>query len=160
MKKLIQKIFAFIKKLYNKLVDETKELVPVAIKVVEGIKKVMDSPVDDVTLAIIATIIPALPKDKISYYKLKLEDYLPKLILELNLVNTIANETDVNKQLQMILEQLKLSSDEVKAEKYHALASKILVILSDGKVTWSEAVILTEWYYQDFLKNNEKEFCR
>lgn len=152
MKKLIQKIFAFIKKLYNKLVDETKELVPVAIKVVEGVKNVMDSPADDIALAIITTIIPSLPKDKISYYKLKLEDYLPKLILELNLVNTIANETDVNKQLQMILEQLKLSSDEVKAEKYHTLASKILVVLSDGRITWSEAVILTEWYYQNFVK--------
>lgn len=152
MKKLIQKIFAFIKKLYNKLVDETKELVPVAIKVVEGVKNVMDSPADDVALAIITSILPSLPKDKISYYKLKLEDYLPKLILELNLVNTIANETDVNKQLQMILEQLKLSSDEVKAEKYHVLASKVLVILSDGKITWSEAVVLVEWYYQTYMK--------
>lgn len=152
MKKLIQKIFAFIKKIYNKLVDETKELIPVAIKVVEGIKMVMNSPADDIALTIISSIVPALPKDKIDYYKAKLEEYLPKLILELNLVNVIANETDINKQLQLILDQLKLSSDEVKAEKYHTLASKILVVLSDGKVTWSEAVVVTEWYYQSFIK--------
>ncbi len=70
----------------------------------------------------------------------------------MNLVNSIANIEGVNAQLQAILNALKVSPDNVKAEKYHTLASKILVILSDGKIKWGESVIFTEWYYQTYIK--------
>lgn len=152
MKKLLDKVFSFIKKIYAKLVDETKEHIPVAINVVEAVKKVMDSQVDDIILNVLKVTLPNLPISQVEIVKKKIEDHLPKLLLELNLINTVANEEDINKQLQMVLDALKLSSDDVKAEKYHTLASKILVILSDGKVTWGEAVMFTEWYYQTYVK--------
>lgn len=152
MKKFFKKIFAFIKKLYNSLKDETKQYLPIAIGAVEALKKLLDSHVDDVALAIVTTLIPSIPADKVNLVKAKLEAALPKILLEMNLVNSIANIEDPNAQLQAILDALKLSSDDVKAEKYHTLASKILVVLSDGKVTWGEAVMLTEWYYQTYVK--------
>jgi hypothetical protein len=68
------------------------------------------------------------------------------------MVNSIAGIEGTNEQLQAILEALKVAPDNVKAEKYHTLASKILVILSDGKIKWGEAVIFTEWYYQTYCK--------
>ena len=77
---------------------------------------------------------------------------MPKILVELNLVNSIANIEGVNAQLQAILAALKVSTDDTKAEKYHIIASKLLVILSDGVITWSEAVIFTEWYYQSYVK--------
>lgn len=152
MKKLLKKIFTFIRRLYSSLKDETKQYLPVAITVVEGIKKFIDSPIDDVLVGIVETVIPSLPKDKIALVRTKLEEVLPKILLEMNLINSIASIEDPNQQLQAILDALKLSSDDVKAEKYHTIASKILVVLSDGKVTWGEAVIFTEWYYQNYVK--------
>jgi len=152
MKKLWIKISEFIKKMYSKLIDESKIYIPTAIKVVEAIKSVTDSQVDDIILGVIKVMIPNLPHDKIDIIKKKIEDQLPKIILELNLVNVAVNSDNLNDQLQLILNALKLSSDEIKAEKYHVLASKILVILSDGKITWSEAVVFTEWYYQNVYK--------
>jgi len=151
MKKLWMKISSFMKKMYVKLIDETKENIPIAINIVEGVKKVMDSQVDDVILNILKVVIPSIPTAQINAVKEKIEKYLPKLLMELNLINTIANTTDVNEQLTLILNALKLSSDEVKAEKYHTLASKLLIILSDGKITWGESVMFTEWYYQTYV---------
>lgn len=151
MKKLWIKIRDFIKKSYVKLVDETKENIPIAINIVEGVKKVMDSQVDDVILSVLKVIIPTLPSGQIEMVKGKVEEYLPKLLMELNLINTIANTADINEQLNLILNALKLSSDEIKAEKYHTLASKLLIILSDGKITWGESVMFTEWYYQTYV---------
>lgn len=150
--KLLKKIRAFLKKVYDKLVDESKQYIPIAINVVEAVKKVMDSQVDDVVLSVLKILIPNIPDEQVDKVKGKIEEALPKLLLELNLVNSIANTDDINKQLQMVLDHLKLSSDDVKAEKYHTLASKLLMILSDGKVTWGEAVIFTEWYYQTYIK--------
>lgn len=152
MKKLWKKISSFISKLYASIIDETKHYIPIAINVVEAIKKVMDSQVDDVILSILYVAVPNIPADKVNLIKGKLEKELPKILLELNLINSIANTADVNEQLQKILDALKLSSDDIKAEKYHTLASKILVILSDGKITWGESVMFTEWYYQTYVK--------
>lgn len=135
MNKLLGKIFSFIKKMYGKLVDDTKKYIPIAIKIVEAIKKIMDSPVDDIVLAVAEQLVPAIPGAQVEIVKKKIEEYLPKLLIELNLVNDIANITGVNAQLQAVLDALKISPDDIKAEKYHTLASKALVILSDGKVT-------------------------
>ena len=40
MKKVLKKIWNWVKDLYDGLVGSTKKYVPVAIKIVEGIKKV------------------------------------------------------------------------------------------------------------------------
>lgn len=152
MKKLWIKILSFIKRLYTKLVDETKFYIPVAIKVVEVLKTILDSPVDDIILTVITALVPNIPANKLDAIKSKIQAELPKILVELNLVNSIANIEGVNAQLQAILNALKVSPDNVKAEKYHTLASKILVILSDGKIKWGESVIFTEWYYQTYIK--------
>lgn len=152
MNKNLNEIFSFIKRIFAGLKYEAKKNIPVAIDVVEAIKKVLDSQVDDIVLSILGSLVPNLPVSQINIIKSKLEKELPKIILELNLVNLALNGQDINTQLQTILDQLKLSSDDIKAEKYHVMASKILVVLSDGKVTWGEAVMLTEWYYQNYIK--------
>lgn len=152
MKKLWIKISSFIKKLYSNLVDESKEHLPLAITVVEGIKQVLDSQVDDIVLSVIQFALPNVPINKVNIVKAKLEEALPKIILEMNLINAVVNIENTNDQLQAILDALKLSKDDVKAEKYHTIASKVLVVLSDGKVSWGESVMFTEWYYQNYVK--------
>jgi hypothetical protein len=69
-----------------------------------------------------------------------------------NLINAASNSGDINQQLQEVIKVLNLLPDEVKAEKYHTIASKLLVILSDGKINWGESVIFTERYYQTYIK--------
>ena len=152
MKKLWIKISNFIKRLYTKLVDETKIYIPIAIKVVEVLKQILDSPVDDIILTVVGTLVPNIPANKLGAIKDKIQAELPKILIELNLVNSIAGIEGTNEQLQAVLNALKVLPDNVKAEKYHTLASKILMILSDGKIGWGEAVIFTEWYYQTYIK--------
>ena len=147
------KIFRAIGKLFEGLRAETKRLVPIAINIVEGIKKVMDSPVDDIILAIVEGAIPG-DADDILINKIKsvVEIWLPKILLELKMIESIANIEDRNAQLQAVLDQLKLSSDETKAIIYHGLASLILEKLSDGKLSWSDAIAIGEYYYQNISK--------
>lgn len=152
MKRLWIKVKEFIKRLYSKIVDETKIYIPIAINVVEALKSFLDSPVDDVILTTVSLLIPNLPAKKIDVIKDKLQSALPAVLLELNLINAAAISSDINEQLKEVIKVLNLLPDESKAEKYHTIASRLLVILSDGKITWSEAVIFTEWYYQTYYK--------
>jgi len=150
---IFTKAWNFIKLEFGKLDKETKLLVPIAINVVNAIKTVMESPVDNVLVAIIEAAVPnkaeAALVEKINA---TVKQWLPKVLTELTMINAIANITDPNEQLKAILAQLKLSSDQTKDVLYHGLSSLILQELSDGKLTWSDAVVVGEYYYTNFVK--------
>jgi hypothetical protein len=150
---MLKKLWLKIARLFDFLEDKTKRLVPIAIKVVEGIKTVMDGPVDDVILAIIKQAIKGTADDIIiDKTKQVVEEWIPKILLEFKLVDSIANIENQNEQLQAILNQLKLSSDETKAIIYHGLASLILEKLADGEISWSDSVAISEYYFKNFVK--------
>jgi len=147
------RVLRFLAGLWKGLASETKKLVPVAIGVVQAIKMVMDSPVDDVILAIIKKAIPGDADDAlIDKIKGVVETWVPKVLLELKMIESIANIEDQNEQLKAILAELKLSSDETKNIVYHGLSSLILEKLSDGKLSWSDSIAIGEYYYTNIVK--------
>jgi len=149
--KFLQKIWAKVKNFFAKAEDETKKLTLIAIKLTEGLKAVMDSPVDDIVLSIIKTAIPGTTDDIfIDNVKAYIEKNLPTTILTLKMVNSIANITDPQEQLKAILAQFKLSEDVEKNAAYHDFCTKAIFCLSDGKLTWSECVYLAQSGYDDF----------
>lgn len=153
MKKLLQKIWNAIRLVFNKADEGTKRLVPIAINVVQGLKSVMDSPVDDILLSIIKAAIPGDADDiLIDRITVVVREYLPKVLLDLKMVESIANIEDQNEQLKAILEQFKLSSDETKNIFYHGMSCLILEKLSDGELSWSDAIAISEYYYQNIAK--------
>ena len=153
MKKVLKKIWNWVKDLYDGLVGSTKKYVPIAIKIVEGIKKVMDTPVDDIALAIVTTAIPGDSDDKlVKKVKEFVELNLPKFLVELKIINEISNYPDLNSQLQGIITELKKLSPTAQAALWHNFASLAIEKLSDGECTWSDAVVLAEWYYSNIYK--------
>lgn len=153
MKKFFSKIWNGVKRLYDKLVDKTRELVPVAINIVEGVKTVVDSPVDDIVAELLKKAIPGV-KDDIVIDKVHgiIIKQVPIILSRLLMIDSIANIKDPNQQLQAIVKQLRVSSDEQKNVAYHGLATLVLEQLSDGKLTWGEAAMISEYYYQNFTK--------
>lgn len=145
LKSFIAGIWSAIKGLFHKLEEEEKRLLPIVITVVNNIKNVVDSPIADVVTA----LIPGDVDDKI---REKLQVFLPKILTELNMLNTCQQLEDHNEQLHCILQNLKLSSDAAKDIYYHGLASLILTELSDGKLTWSDCTAIAEYYYKNIWK--------
>ena len=142
----LQGIWIGISKLFHKVEDEVKKAIPVAINVVEQIKKVLDSPVADV----ITAIIPGDADDKL---RAKLQLVLPGLILKFQLVAAIGDIADENEKFQAILKAINLSPDETKNVFYHGLASLILESISDGKLSWSDATAICQYYYEHEFKH-------
>lgn len=154
---IIGNIFRSIARLFNKLKSEVKKLVPIAINIVEGIKSVMDSPVDDILATIIKNAIPG-DADDILIDKITkvVKEWIPKVLIELKMVESVAGIDDQNEQLKAILSQFKLSSDETQNIFYHGLCSLILEKLSDGKLSWSDSIIISEYYFRNVAKKNEQ----
>ena len=153
LKTFLKKIWNAISSLFEKLEDEAKVLVPIAINVVEAIKNFELSTSADVIEYVVTSAIPGDADDlAVSKGRDILRLWLPKILLELNLVNSIANIEDTNEQLIAILAQLKMSSDETQNIIYHGLSSLIIEKLSDGKFSWSDAIAISEYYYINVVK--------
>lgn len=147
----LQKIFSKIGLFFTGLKAETRRLVPIAVTVVNTIKGIIDSPVDDILAQIIKAAIPGDADDVlIDKVHAVVKEWVPKILMELNSINTIAGIEDQNEQLKAILAEFKLSTNETKNIFYHGLCSLIIEKLSDGKLTWSESIIISEYYVKNF----------
>lgn len=153
IKMLWATIIAFISSLWKRADKLVHQIAPIAINVVEAIKKVNESVSGDIIEHIIESIIPGVQDDVIiGLIRNRLKDVLPKLIIELNIANSIANIEGPNEQIKAIINAINLSPDETKNTYYHVLCTKIVEALSDGKLTWSESIHIAEFYYSNIYK--------
>lgn len=153
MKKLIARIWSSIKNVYSKITEKTRQWVPVAINVVEAVKTVTDGPVDDVVLAIVKKAIPGQADDVIiDKVHSTVVKWLPVVLMQLQMIDSIAKIENQNEQLIAIINRLKQASKETQAIVWHGLAALILEKLSDGKLSWSDSAAIAEYYYQNIQK--------
>ncbi|WP_153800764.1 hypothetical protein [Foetidibacter luteolus] len=134
-------IWKAVKKLFNKLDDESKKLLPVIIDVVNNAKNYNEGIAGDV----LSKIIPGDLDDNI---REKLKEWLPKLIKTLAATNECANAGDDNAIMQCALAKIGGSEKDVRKVFYHGLAALLLEKLGDGKFTWDDAVATVQWFYK------------
>ena len=153
LKVILAQIWAFLSGLFKKFDKFIDQFAPIAIKVVDAIKTVNESTTGDIIETILAAVIPGNADDKaIRVIRAKLKEILPKLLLQLNITQSIAAIENPNEQLKAIINAINMSPDEVKNMYYHVFSTKILEALSDGKLTWSESVHIAEYYYVHIYK--------
>lgn len=152
-KKLLARIWDFIRGIFKGLSKELKEIIPVAIDVVQQVKTVVDSPIGDLAGDLVDAITNSNMAEK---FKERLRAELPELIIKMQLGNSIVNIEDVNEQLRVIFEKVKFSSDEARNHFFHGLASLVIEKLSDGELSWSDSIAISEYYYREFVKKDLK----
>ena len=151
--KALKKLWAWVERVFNQLNAKTKELVPVAINVVQAIKDFELSGSADFVEFVVTKAIPGDADDKaVKIARDIIRKWLPKILLELQMIEVAAGTDDINEKLQLILTRLKLSSDETQNIVYHGIASLIIEKLSDGDLSWSDSIAISEYYYKNILK--------
>ncbi len=124
--------------------EEARHFTPIAVSILQKLKTLEDSPWADV-------IANALGKDNGAAMLTKAREATAKAIIALDVFNaagTMPEGATDEEKAQWILSKFKLSDDEAKNAFYHNAASLTISYLSDGKITWSEGVRLSEAYYQ------------
>lgn len=155
MKKIFKKVLALLSLLWHNVDKLVDKIAPIAIKIVEEIKKVNESATGDVVELIISRVIPGTTDDAIlKAIREKLKEILPKTLLALNISVEISNLSDPEQQIRAIIKAINLSSDQAQNAFYHSLSAMIMDALADGKLTWSESVHIVEHYYTNFHKKN------
>lgn len=139
--------------MWNSLDALIEKYAPVAIKIVNEVKKINESTTGDIIETILTAVIPGKADDAfVAVLRAKLKEILPKVITALNMSEAIARIEDPNEQLKAIITAINLSPDETKNAYYHSLSALILQALGDGKLSWSESVQIAEFYYTNIYK--------
>lgn len=130
----------FFKRMFSKINEEAKQLLPVVTEVTNKVKALVGSPIADVVTA----IIPGDIDDKI---KEKLREKLPMIVAKLQLASAVVGIEDINEQLRAILDLLHVSPEDRKKRFFKEFAYTALEALADGKLTMDEAAHLMQMYY-------------
>ena len=87
----------------------------------------------------------------------KVRGLLPKILLELKLVEKCASKETTEEIIACAVSELRLSSDRAKDAFFHSISALLLKDLADGKLSWSECVELVEYYYKNQHKQEDKQ---
>ena len=146
LKTLLHHLWKAIDKVFKNASKEVREIaLPVAVKAVDSLKILID--IDQ------ADLIGRLTGPVGVVFEDKVRKLLPKILLELKLVEKCASKETTEEIIACAVSELRLSSDRAKGAFFHSISALLLKDLSDGKLSWSECVELVEYYY----KNQHKE---
>jgi len=144
IKGFISNIFDLFKQWFDVAESFVKDNIHTAVVVTENVKKFLDNPVGDFLVEVIDEKIPGHLAEKV-------KEVLPKLLLSLNIIDH-CKDLSQEETLKCVSEQLAVSSDTIKDVFYHSLAVTLSESLSDGKISFGDAVALVEWYYRNKVK--------
>lgn len=151
IKKLFAKIVAFMKKLFSKAEDIVEEVIPVAVEAVNVAKKVVEGTGGDVIEFIAVTALPG-SADNIKKLRAKLVEVLPVVLLQLRMVDTIADIENPNEKFKAIIIWINNLGYKERSEKYTDFAAMLAEAMADGKLTFDEAWHLAKNLYDSLKK--------
>ena len=147
------KVKAFVLDILDKADELVERIAPIAVKVVEQIKTINETTTGDIIELIITKAIKGEADDLIiRNLRVKLKEKLPEVIEVMRLALNIAKVDDKNLQAKMVLDAINFSPDQIKNAHYHTFCSMLIESISDGKLTWGESVILSQYVYDNLYK--------
>lgn len=151
LKKKIKNLFSKGKSLYESLDDSFKLLIPVAIKVVEGLKSVTtDSKIDDM---LVAALQAAFGTTKATGVMATIIAYIevncPKWILMLEIAQEVTSVDTVDEKALSIM---KLVNEKSDSNSYKELAAIVYESLSDSKLSAKEIAYIVDYFYNNIYK--------
>ena len=147
------KVKAFVLDIWDKADELVERIAPIAVKVVEQIKTINETTTGDIIELIITKAIKGEADDLIiRNLRVKLKEKLPEVIEVMRLALNIAKVDDKNLQAKMVLDAINFSPEQVKNAHYHTFCSMLIESISDGKLTWGESVILSQYVYDNLYK--------
>lgn len=152
--RIIKGFLTFITNLIKSVSSKAKELIPVAITIVNAIKFAIENPITgniiDYLLDAVKKSIPGEADDVlIDKAKAMLEEWLPKILDRLKVAEGIANIVDTNERYLAIFNQIKFENQEVKTLLYNDLACIFATKLTDDSLTLNKALITVPIVYKN-----------
>lgn len=146
MKNLFQQILNWVKSTLGNLLEHFKGVAKIAVEITTKLKFIVESEVLDV-------VVDLIPGDLDNKILDKIRIILPQVIKRVSLVAGIVSESDSNSEaIQKFIAHLRSLNPEGRKAFWVTFAAEMNIALSDGKLTFAEAVILTQLTYTELIK--------
>jgi hypothetical protein len=147
LKSFFKNLFSNIAAAFTKLLPKLKKAIKVGVEVTEAIKNFDEK--NGAVVDILTAIIPGNIDDTV---KNAIRAKLPALMVQLRLVDETLGLTDPNEIMAAAMKVLQSLDKEYKSAFLHNMSVIVAQVAADGKLTWSDAIILLEWYYKEKYK--------
>lgn len=145
LKTFLKSIWNKIENIFVALPTDIKVALHIGILITENIKTFVDSSAADLLTMLIPGDLDDIMKDK-------LKISLPILLCELKLVENTLNITQPDAIAKAAIETIKAMDENIKRGILHQLSILIAQLAADGKLSWSDGVYLSQWYYEQKFK--------
>lgn len=152
LRSFFNNLFQQIAKFFKGLLPELKQAVHKGVQIVEAIKD-FDTTNPEVA-DILTAIIPGTWDDAL---KDKLRAALPKIVVELRLVDAAAGLTDPQEIMAAAVAFIQQLDGDYQSAALHDLSIITAQVAADGKLDWHDAVYLLQWYYEHKYKGKLPE---
>lgn len=142
LKTFLHNIWASISHLFGGLAAEAKVAIHYAAIITDAIKN-FDTAHPEVA-DILTAIIPGNVDELI---KQKLRAALPKIVVELRLVDATLGLTDPNEIMLAAVKVIQGLTGSVRSSFLNSLSTLIAEVTADGKLDWNDAAYIEKWFY-------------
>lgn len=147
MKNLFKQIVIWVKSVLGGLLDHFKVFASIAVDITAKLKFIVESEALDTTVDLIPGNLDNKILDKVRLI-------IPFVVKKVSIASGIASESDSNSEaIDKFIAHLKSLNPEGRKVFWVTFAAELNIALSDGKISFSEAVILTQLIYTEFIKN-------
>ena len=149
IKNLAFKVWKAIEKAWDKLPDESKEFVSVAVKVTQAVKEVIDA--GSFTGSFLDAVVARIPGTLDDIALAKAREFIPALLIKLSLSQSILSIEDDQERLLAVIDRIRLFDADQREAFWDSFAKKTLQYASDGELSWADVNALIKWYFDNKL---------
>lgn len=145
MKKILNKIKGWFSNSFQFLKNNSE----LAVKVTAKLKEYVESPMADLAINLIPTNVD-------NAALILLRKHLPKVAFKIGVAHQICSESEnPNQAIGKLIEHLKGLKLEARAAFWVQFAGELNLAFSDGKITFPEAVMLSQMVYIDIYGSDK-----
>lgn len=146
MKKLFQSITIWVAKTFGKAFNFLKANSQIAVNVTKILKDAVESPI----AGIVVNLIPGTVDNELLY---KLRKIIPEVANKTAIAHSIYQTAKTSSEaVGAIIAYLKEMNPEGRIGFWVTFAGELNIALSDGKLTISESIILTQMAYKELFE--------
>lgn len=149
LKSFLHNIWAMISQIFTSLKTEAQQAVHIGAQITDAIKTFDTA--HPAALDILTALIPGTLDDTIVA---KLRAELPKIVVELRLIDATKGLTDPNEIMLAATKVIQQLSGDYRSTFLNSLSILITKVASDGKLDWNDAAYVMKWFYDHEYNSN------
>lgn len=148
----MKKLIIWLKGLLPKLRKLREKYIPIAVNVVQGVKRAIESGTLDTAFNVLRMFLPDIGDVILDQVEKYLINHIPELCVQLEIIEAVQLSDKSEEAIKQCLEALKETYGDKWAEFMSGMSGDLANFLSDGVLDAKESRVLAGKFYDKYIK--------